>query len=103
VMVCFIPIHVSALLFMLILMTIVSITNHSGFELLPDSWLRGLPGRHWISAAHHNLHHQHYDCNYSLYFRFWDRLMGTDRLESEYDFLSETPEAPITSSSRPGG
>jgi sterol desaturase/sphingolipid hydroxylase (fatty acid hydroxylase superfamily) len=103
VMVWFIPIHVSALLCILILMTIVSITNHSGFELLPDGWLRGLPGRHWISAAHHNLHHQRYDCNYGLYFRFWDRLLDTDRLETEYDFLSETPDAPATSSSGPGG
>jgi sterol desaturase/sphingolipid hydroxylase (fatty acid hydroxylase superfamily) len=23
--------------------------------------------------------HSHYRCNYGLYFRFWDRLCGTDR------------------------
>ncbi|AMK26827.1 C-5 sterol desaturase (plasmid) [Sphingobium sp. TKS] len=22
--------------------------------------------------------HSHYRCNYGLYFRFWDRLCGTD-------------------------
>lgn len=82
-----IPIHVAAILFILVLMTIVSVTNHSGYEILPDSWLRSIVGRHWISAAHHNVHHQTYTCNYALYFRFWDRLMGTDRLETEYEFL----------------
>jgi lathosterol oxidase len=86
-LVFFIPLHVGAILFMLTLMTIVSVTNHSGFELLPDSWLKSFVGRHWISAAHHNLHHLNYQCNYALYFRFWDKLMGSDTLEDAYDFL----------------
>jgi len=87
ILVFFIPIHVGAILFILVLMTITSVTNHSGFEVLPDRMLRGVVGRHWISAAHHNLHHLNYQCNLALYFRFWDKLMGTDLLESEYDFL----------------
>jgi len=82
-----IPIHVGAILFILMLMTVVSITNHSGYELLPDSVLRSFFGRSWISAAHHNLHHLNYRCNYGLYFRFWDKVMGTDIMESKYDFL----------------
>ena len=36
-----IPIHVGALIFLLILMTITGVTNHAGYELLPDSWMRG--------------------------------------------------------------
>lgn len=83
-----IPIHVGALLFILTLMTISSVINHAGFEILPDWWLKGFPGRNLITAAHHNLHHQRYVCNYGLYFRFWDKLMGTDALESAYDFLA---------------
>ncbi|RMF94881.1 MAG: sterol desaturase family protein [Gammaproteobacteria bacterium] len=98
-----IPIHVSAILFILVLMTVVSVTNHSGFELLPDRLLKGPIGRHWISAAHHNLHHQRYSCNYALYFRFWDRLMGTDRLENEYPFLSTAAAAPVLEPGEPGG
>jgi len=81
--------------------TVVSVTNHSGFELLPDRTLRGIVGRHWISAAHHNLHHQTYRCNYGLYFRFWDKLMGTDRMETAYDFLgAERSAAPLRHGSR---
>ncbi|MFQ5634147.1 MAG: sterol desaturase family protein [Gammaproteobacteria bacterium] len=82
-----IPIHLGAILFILTLMTVVSVTNHSGFEILPDPVLRGPVGRNWISAAHHNLHHLNYQCNFALYFRFWDKLMGTDTLEREYEFL----------------
>lgn len=102
VLVFVIPIHLGAILTILVLMTVVSVTNHSGFELLPDSWLRGFAGRHWISAAHHNLHHQTYRCNYALYFRFWDRVMGTDRLEDAYDFLAARPVAALESGERAG-
>lgn len=103
VMVFLIPIHVSAILFILVLMTIVSVTNHSGYEILPDAWLRGIVGRNWISAAHHNLHHQTYTCNYALYFRFWDRIMGTDKLETEYVFLRAPIDAMAANSGGSSG
>lgn len=83
----FVPIHVGAILFILVLMTICSVLNHTGYEVFPDSWLRGFLGRHVITATHHNLHHQKYTCNFALYFRFWDKLMGTDIFEEAYDFL----------------
>jgi sterol desaturase/sphingolipid hydroxylase (fatty acid hydroxylase superfamily) len=92
ILVFFIPIHIGAILFILVLMTVVSVTNHSGYEIMPDAWLKSFGGRHWISAAHHNLHHLNYQCNFALYFRFWDKLMGTDELESAYDFLQKNQE-----------
>ncbi|XOV86745.1 MAG: sterol desaturase family protein [Pseudomonadota bacterium] len=88
-----IPIHVGAVLFILTLMTLAAVLNHSGYEVLPKWWLRGWPGRHLITAAHHDLHHKKFNRNYGLYFRFWDKVMGTDVMESEYDFL-ETPARP---------
>lgn len=36
-------------------------------------------------AAHHNDHHQYYNCNYGQFFTLWDRLMGSFRLPSVYD------------------
>jgi Delta7-sterol 5-desaturase len=80
-----IPIHIGVLIFMLVLMSVTGITNHAGWEILPDSWVRGFVGRHWISATHHNVHHQKYSINYALYFRFWDRVMGTDEMELPAD------------------
>ena len=90
-----IPIHISGILFILTLMTFAAVLNHSGWEILPKWWLRGWPGRTLITAAHHDLHHKHFNCNYALYFRFWDKLMKTDIMESEYDFLDDpgTPAA----------
>jgi lathosterol oxidase len=93
-----IPIHVGAVLFILTVMTLAAVLNHSGYEIFPRWWLRGWPGRHLITAAHHDLHHKHFSCNYGLYFRFWDKLMRTDIMESEYDFLAPPAENPASAS-----
>lgn len=85
-----IPIHIGAIVLILMIMTVFGVINHAGWEVFPDSWMRGAFGKTIISAAHHNLHHQHYRNNFALYFRFWDKLMGTDVMETEYDFL-KTP------------
>jgi sterol desaturase/sphingolipid hydroxylase (fatty acid hydroxylase superfamily) len=47
--------------------------------MFPERWVKGWFGRHIITASHHEEHHAKYNCNYGLYFRFWDRLCGTDR------------------------
>lgn len=88
----FVPLHVGGALFILTFMTIVSVLNHTGWEVFPNSWMRGLFGRHVISATHHNLHHTNYRINFGLYFRFWDRLMGTDVMESAYPHLQPDTE-----------
>lgn len=91
-----IPIHIGAVLFILTVMTLAAVLNHSGYEIFPRWWLRGWPGHHLITAAHHDLHHKHFSCNYGLYFRFWDKLMRTDIMESEYDFLAPSAEVPAS-------
>ena len=75
----FIPIHAGAVFFMLIFMTVCSVVNHAGWEIFPRSLTDGLFGRVFISASHHNVHHRDYNANYGLYFRFWDKVMGTDK------------------------
>ena len=74
-----IPIHVGALLTVLTIMTVMGISNHMGWEMFPKSVVEGRAGQWLITASHHQLHHQRNKCNYGLYFRFWDRLCGTDR------------------------
>jgi len=86
----FIPIHVGAVLFILVLMTLAAVFNHSGWEIFPRWWLKAWPGRHLITAAHHDLHHKNPRVNFGLYFRFWDKRMGTDVMESEYRFLERS-------------
>lgn len=74
-----VPIHFSALLIVLTVMSVLGVTNHMGWEIFPRRIVEGLAGRYLISASHHQKHHRDYGCNYGLYFRFWDRLCGTDR------------------------
>ena len=74
-----IPIHVAALGVVLTIMTIMGVTNHMGWEAFPRYVVHGPLGRWLITASHHERHHREYRCNYGLYFRFWDRLCGTDK------------------------
>ena len=74
-----IPIHVAALGLVLAIMTVMGVTNHMGWEVFPRFMWRGPLGGWLITASHHQRHHEQYGCNYGLYFRFWDRLCGTDR------------------------
>lgn len=73
-----IPIHVAALGLVLTIMTIMGIGNHMGWEMFPRAFVHGIFGRALITATHHQKHHDAYRGNYGLYFRFWDRLCGTD-------------------------
>lgn len=79
VLVLLIPIHYAALLTVLSIMTVMGVTNHMGWELFPWWVVDGPIGRWVITASHHQRHHEKYLCNFGLYFRFWDRLCGTDR------------------------
>jgi lathosterol oxidase len=73
-----IPIHIGALAIVLGVMTLMGVTNHMGWEILPRALVHGPAGRWLITATHHQRHHRDYGCNYGLYFRFWDRLCRTD-------------------------
>ena len=77
------PLHPLAIgLFLLFMMT-YNVYGHLGYELYPRGFSRSFIGR-WINTSvNHNLHHQHFNGNYGLYFLFWDRFMGT--LQKDYD------------------
>ena len=79
ILVLFVPIHVAALLIVLTVMTIMGVTNHMGWEIFPRRLVRSKLGGWLITASHHQRHHEKYLCNFGLYFRFWDRICGTDR------------------------
>jgi len=65
----------------LMIMTVNAVFNHAGWEVFPEKWLKGPFGGILITATHHNQHHTKFTGNYGLYFRFWDKVMGTDRGE----------------------
>ena len=73
-----IPVHIGALGLVLAIMTLMGITNHIGWEMFPRFMVNGLLGNWLITATHHQKHHDAYRGNYGLYFRFWDKVCGTD-------------------------
>ncbi len=76
----FVPVHMGVVIALLTLMTITAVLNHSGWEILPRRFVHGPVGGQLISATHHSHHHIRFDKNFGLYFRFWDRVMGTDSM-----------------------
>ncbi len=79
VLVFLVPIHAAMLGVVLMVMTVMGVTNHMGWEIFPARLVQSRAGAWLITASHHHRHHQSYGCNFGLYFRFWDRLCGTDR------------------------
>ncbi len=78
VLVSVIPVHISALGAVLSIMTLMGVTNHMGWEIFPRFMVNNFLGNWLITATHHQKHHDVFRGNYGLYFRFWDRLCGTD-------------------------
>jgi sterol desaturase/sphingolipid hydroxylase (fatty acid hydroxylase superfamily) len=74
-----VPVHPAMLAVVLTVMTVMGVTNHMGWEMFPRRLVHSRAGNWLITASHHQRHHDLYRCNYGLYFRFWDKLCGTDR------------------------
>ncbi|MDJ0978556.1 MAG: sterol desaturase family protein [Erythrobacter sp.] len=79
ILVFFVPIHIAMLGVVLIVASVMGVTNHMGWEIFPRWLVHSRLGGWLITASHHERHHEEYRCNYGLYFRFWDRVCGTDR------------------------
>lgn len=66
---------------------VINVYGHLGYEIAP-LWLRNTPlFEVFNTSVHHNFHHSKFKGNYGLYFRVWDRLMGTEHPDyvKEYD------------------
>lgn len=80
------PLHPLTIILFTITGFIINVYGHLGYEILPR-WVR----RTWLfevinTSVHHNLHHRQFNGNYGLYFRVWDRLMGTEHPEYVQEF-----------------
>ncbi len=82
-----IPMHPFALFIFAFIAFGINVYGHLGYEIAPK-WLRNSILFEWVTTSvYHNLHHSKFDGNYGLYFRFWDRSMGTENPDyvREYD------------------
>lgn len=78
VLVLLVPAHPVAFLIFLMIMTASSVLNHVGYELFPAGFYKNRVLKWLIGATHHQMHHQKYNCNFGLYFTFWDWLLKTN-------------------------
>ncbi|NJM95960.1 MAG: sterol desaturase family protein [Phormidesmis sp. RL_2_1] len=92
-----IPIHISVLVAVVMIMTMGALLHHFGVRLFDDSVLGKWLGSWLIGSTHHWLHHRKYTVHYSLYFTFWDKLMGTQYKGYE-DALTPSVELFVLSS-----
>lgn len=83
------PMHPITIFLFTVTGFMINVYGHLGYEIAPK-WFRST----WLfeilnTSVHHNLHHSRFKGNYGLYFRIWDRLMGTEHPDyvKEYDKL----------------
>jgi Delta7-sterol 5-desaturase len=76
--VAIVPMHELALLAFMTFQIVRNVMGHAGFEIHPGGFIRS-PWLRWNNTTtHHDLHHETGRYNFGLYFRWWDRLMGTE-------------------------
>ncbi len=86
-----IPIHLYSFFIFTIIIFIINVYGHLGYEVAPKWFRRSFLFEVLNTSVHHNLHHSTFTSNFGLYFRFWDRIMGTEHPDyiREYDKIQE--------------
>ncbi|CAF4090980.1 unnamed protein product [Rotaria socialis] len=74
------PLHKVTYLSFFIFVNFWTVSIHDGNYAVPKLFRSIVNG-----AAHHNDHHQYYNCNYGQFFTFWDRLMCSFRSPAVYN------------------
>ncbi len=80
-----VPLHPLVVLIYLTAMTISAVSNHLGFEILPQNSEKFL-AKWFVSGVHHTQHHRYYRYNFSLFYPFLDVLFKTEHPQFSRDF-----------------
>lgn len=76
-----IPLHPIAIYSFVILSFIINVYGHLGYEIAPKWFRFSFLFNVLNTSTYHNLHHSSGQGNYGLYFRFWDKILGTANTE----------------------
>lgn len=71
------PVHQNTTIVFGLVSIVKNVINHLGFRMFP-AWAGKGPLGWIVSPAFHEMHHVKFNCNYSAYFTWWDRWMGTE-------------------------
>ncbi len=85
------PLHLSVLVALIMVMTMGALIHHFGVRLFESSAFGEWLGSWMVGCTHHWLHHRKYTVHYSLYFTFWDKVLGT-QYEGYENILSPKAE-----------
>lgn len=73
-----IPTDLTVIQFMFVWMLVCNSAGHLSYEFYPKFLYKYPIIKQFNTATHHLMHHKHYNSNYSLYYNWWDRWMGTN-------------------------
>ena len=71
-----------------------NIHGHAAIESLPRGFTRHWFWGRFTTTTHHHLHHETAQGNYGLWFTWWDRLFGTERVDYLQRFDAATGPRP---------
>jgi lathosterol oxidase len=91
VVVLIIPMHPIGILSFTILSFVINVYGHLGYEIVPQKFRNSFLFKILNTSVHHNMHHSKLKGNYGLYFRIWDKLMGTEHPDymNEFDRIQQ--------------
>lgn len=78
ILVLLLPLHPVAIFIFSLISFTVNVYGHLGYEIAPRWFRTSFLFEILNSSVYHNLHHKKFHGNYGLYFRIWDKLMGTE-------------------------
>ncbi|WP_345951442.1 sterol desaturase family protein [Mucilaginibacter sp. PAMB04274] len=86
-----IPVHPLTVMLFTVIGFMINVYGHLGYEIAPKQLRNSFLFEVLNTSVHHNLHHSKFKGNYGLYFRVWDRLMGTEHPDyvKEYDRIQQ--------------
>ncbi len=74
----FLPLNFGVIIAWQIFSMLNNVLHHLGYEVYPKGWVKFPLLKYKAASTHHNMHHQLFNGNYSLYFTWWDKWMGTE-------------------------
>jgi sterol desaturase/sphingolipid hydroxylase (fatty acid hydroxylase superfamily) len=86
IVVLIVPLHPISILLFTLVTFMINVYGHLGYEVAPKRFRSSFLFQVLNTSVHHNMHHRKFKGNYGLYFRIWDRLMGTEHPDYEKEF-----------------